>query len=117
MGSVEDYISYYGAHQWQQLRTVFDHSDFKRIGYNDLFTDADKYVEYLEEIVPTFGADYELEVEGTVYTPREKRPHLAGARNDPCPFGVLPPSCEPQRSVRRGSDDRSPQLFISATAA
>ena len=41
MGAVEDYLSYYGAHQWQQLRTVFDHSDFKRTGYADLFTDAD----------------------------------------------------------------------------
>ena len=43
MGAVEDYLSYYGAHQWQQLRTVFDHSDFERTGYNDAFTDANKY--------------------------------------------------------------------------
>jgi hypothetical protein len=38
MGAMEDYVSYYGAHHWQQLRTVFDHSDFKRTGYNDVFT-------------------------------------------------------------------------------
>jgi hypothetical protein len=72
MGAVEDYITYYGARQWQQLRTVFDHLDFKRTGYNDLFTDADKYVDFLEEIVPTFGADYQLEIERIVYTPGEK---------------------------------------------
>jgi hypothetical protein len=62
----------YDAHQWEQLRTVFDHSDFKRTGYNDLFTNVDKYVDFLEEIVPTFGADYELETERIVYAPGEK---------------------------------------------
>jgi hypothetical protein len=72
MGAVEDHFSYYGALQWQQLRTVFDHSDFKRSGYNDLFTDADKYVDFLEEMVPTFGADYQLETERIVYTPGEE---------------------------------------------
>jgi hypothetical protein len=54
------------------LRTVFDHSDFKRTGYNDLFTDVDKYVDFLEEIVPTMGADYALETERIVYAPGEK---------------------------------------------
>jgi hypothetical protein len=72
MGAIEDYIVYCGAHQWRQLRTVFDHSDFKRTGYNDLFTDVDKYVDSLEEIVPTFGADYELQVERIVSAPGEK---------------------------------------------
>ena len=72
MGAVEDYLSYYGTRQWQQLRTVFDHSDFKRTGYNDLFTDADKYVDFLEQIVPTLGADYKLQVERIVYAPGEK---------------------------------------------
>jgi hypothetical protein len=32
MNPIEDYTRYYGAHQWQQLRTVFDHSDFERTG-------------------------------------------------------------------------------------
>jgi hypothetical protein len=73
MGAVEDYISSYGAHQWEQLRTVFDHSDFKRTGpYLDVFTDVDKYVDFLEEVVPTMGADYELQVERIVYAPGEK---------------------------------------------
>jgi hypothetical protein len=36
MGAVEEYFSYYGAREWQQLRTVFDHSDFKRTGYAEL---------------------------------------------------------------------------------
>ena len=62
----------WGVHQWQQLQTVFDHWDFKRTGYNDLFTDVDKYVDFLEEIVPTMGADYELQVERIVYAPGEK---------------------------------------------
>jgi hypothetical protein len=72
MGAVEDYVSYYGAHQWQQLRTVFDHSDFRRTGYADLFTDADAYVDFLEEIAPTFGADYGLQLERIVYAPGEE---------------------------------------------
>lgn len=54
------------------MRTVFDHSDFKRSGYNDFFTDADKYVDFLEEIVPTMGAGYELQTERIVYAPGEK---------------------------------------------
>jgi hypothetical protein len=72
MGAVEEYFSYYGAREWQQLRTVFDHSDFKRTGYADLFTDADKYVDFLEEIAPTFGADYKLQIERIVYAQGEK---------------------------------------------
>jgi hypothetical protein len=72
MDAVEDYISYCGAHQWQQLRTVFDHSGFTRTGYADLFTDVDKYVDFLEEIVPTLGADYQLQIEPIVYAPGEK---------------------------------------------
>jgi len=73
MGAVEDYISYYSAHQWQQLRTVFDPSDFRRTGpYLDVFTDVDKYVDFLEEVVPTMGADYELQIERIVYAPGEK---------------------------------------------
>ena len=72
MGAAEDYISYYGAREWQQMRTVFDHSDFKRTGYNDVFTDPDEYVDFLEEIVPTMGADYELKIERIVYAPGEK---------------------------------------------
>ncbi len=54
MGAVEDYMRYYGAHQWQQLRTVFDHSDLKRTGYKDVFTDLDKYVDFLEVDFRTF---------------------------------------------------------------
>ncbi len=57
MGAVEDYFSFYGAQQWQQLRTVFDHSDFKRTGYADLFTDADKYVDFLEDVPETIIFD------------------------------------------------------------
>jgi hypothetical protein len=72
MGAVEDYVSYYGAHDWQQLRTVFDHSDFKRTGYNDFFTDVDEYVDFLEATVPTLGADYALQVERIVYAPGAK---------------------------------------------
>jgi hypothetical protein len=73
MGAVEDYISYYGAHKWQELRTVFDAKDFKRIGpYLDVFTDVDEYVDFLEGVVPTMGSDYELRIERIVYTPGEK---------------------------------------------
>jgi hypothetical protein len=72
MSAVEDYISYYNAYQWQQLRAVFDHSDFNRSGYDDFFTDPDAYVDFLEGIVPTFGADYELRLERIVYAPGEK---------------------------------------------
>jgi hypothetical protein len=72
MGAVEEYFRYYGAHQWRQLRTVFDHSDFERAGYNDFFTDVDEYVDFLEEIVPSLGADYELQIERIVYAPGEK---------------------------------------------
>jgi hypothetical protein len=73
MGAVEDYISYYGSHQWEKLRTVFDRVDFKRTGpYLDVFTDVDKYVDFLEEVVPTMGADYELQIERIVYTPGAK---------------------------------------------
>jgi len=56
----------------EQLRTVFDPSDFKRTGYNDVFTDVDGYVDFLEKIVPTLGADYELQIERVVYAPGEK---------------------------------------------
>jgi hypothetical protein len=72
MGAIEDYINYYGTHRWQQLRTVFDHSDFKRTGYNDLFTDADEYVDFLEQVAPTMGADHELQIGRIVYAPGEK---------------------------------------------
>ena len=73
MGAVEDYITYYGAHQWAQLKTCFDALDFMRTGpYLDVFTDVDKYVDFLEEVVPSMGADYELQVERIVYTPGEK---------------------------------------------
>jgi hypothetical protein len=73
MGAVEDYVAYYGAHEWDRLRTVFDHADFVRTGpYLDLFTDVDAYVTFLEEVVPTMGADYELQIERVVYTPGEK---------------------------------------------
>jgi hypothetical protein len=73
MGAVEDYLEYYGTHQWEQLRTVFDAADFKRTGpYLDVFTDVDKYVDFLEEVVPTMGAEYELQVERIIYTPDGK---------------------------------------------
>jgi hypothetical protein len=73
MGAVEDYIEYYGSHQWDQLKTIFDTGDFKRIGpYLDVFTDVTQYVDFLEEVVPTMGADYELQVERIVYAPGEK---------------------------------------------
>jgi hypothetical protein len=73
MGAVEDYITYYGSHQWEKLRTVFDATDFQRTGpYLDVFTDVDEYVDFLESVIPTMGADYELQIERIVYTPGEK---------------------------------------------
>jgi hypothetical protein len=73
MGAVEDYVTYYGSHQWAKLKTCFDASDFTRIGpYLDVFTDVDAYVDFLEGVVPTMGADYELRVERIVYTPDHK---------------------------------------------
>jgi hypothetical protein len=73
MGAVEDYVTYYGSHQWEKLKTCFDATDFTRIGpYLDLFTDIDAYVDFLEGVVPTMGADYELQVERIVYTPGER---------------------------------------------
>ena len=68
MGAVEDYIEYYGTHQWEQLRGVFDAGDFTRVGpYLDLFTDVGAYVDFLEQVVPTMGAEYELQVERIIY--------------------------------------------------
>jgi len=73
MGAVEDYVTYYGSHQWEKLKGVFDVADFKRTGpYLDVFTDVDEYVDFLEGGVPTMGADYELQIERIVYTPGEK---------------------------------------------
>jgi hypothetical protein len=73
MGAVEDYVAYYSAHEWERLKTCFDPTDFVRTGpYLDLFTDVDAYVTFLEEVVPTMGADYELRIERVVYTPGEK---------------------------------------------
>jgi hypothetical protein len=73
MGTVEDYVAYYGAHEWERLKTCFDPTDFERTGpYLDLFTDVDAYVTFLEEVVPTMGADYELRIERVVYAPEEK---------------------------------------------
>jgi hypothetical protein len=31
-----------------------------------------KYVDFLEEIVPNFGADYKLQIERVLYAPGEK---------------------------------------------
>ena len=68
MGAVEDYIAYYGTHQWEQLKGVFDVGDFKRVGpYLDVFTDVTAYVDFLEQVVPTMGAEYELRVERIIY--------------------------------------------------
>jgi hypothetical protein len=73
MGAVEDYVAYYGSHQWEKLKTCFDADDFVRTGpYLDLFTDVDTYVDFLEGVVPTMGADYELRVERIVYSPGEQ---------------------------------------------
>ncbi len=73
MGAVEDYVTYYGSHQWEKLRGVFDAADFKRTGpYLDVFTDVHEYVDFLQGVVPTMGADYELRIERIVYAPGEK---------------------------------------------
>jgi hypothetical protein len=73
MGSVEDYVEFYGSHQWDKLRGVFDTGDFKRTGpYMDVFTDVNAYVDFLEGVVPTMGAEYELQVERIVYAPDHK---------------------------------------------
>ena len=73
MGAVEDYVTYYRSHQWEKLKGVFDAADFKRTGpYMDVFTDVNQYVDFLAGVVPTMGADYELQIGRIVYTPGEK---------------------------------------------